>query len=132
MPPAPPAEALARLGRMVDAGAEPALAGEDLAELLNAAARTDTVGRLPADPAWTPTYDFDAAAGDGWMRKAGRAAGAYNFAAGPIRSERAQVHQHCLTMAAHFRDRADAHRRGRRGLTSVPVRSATAAAVDDV
>ena len=118
----------AALGRLVDATTAPALTDTDLDELLNDAARTDTAGLPPSDPEWDPTYDLDSAAAGGWLRKAGRAASAHNFSAGSIRSERAQVHQHCLAMAQHYQHRAA--RRRRHGLTSLAVKSATVGALE--
>lgn len=103
----------ARLARMVAAEDFPALADEDLDELLLRAGRPDAAGLRPSDAGWVPTWDLDAAAADGWTIKAGRAASGFNFAEDGQRFDRSQVHAQCMLMARHYR----------RGAGSVRVRS---------
>lgn len=105
-----------RLARLVAADMAPTLDDEDLDEILTKARRPDTACRVPSDAAWTPTWDLNAAAVEGWEIKAGRAAGDYDFAASGQRFNRSQVSEQCLKMA-------DLYRRGVSG--SAKVRSRT-------
>lgn len=52
--------------------------------------------------AWTPTFDLNAAAAAAWRLKAGKAAGRITFSTDGQRFERAQVHAHCMQMAASY------------------------------
>ena len=64
-----------RLARMTAATEAPALNDADLDELLRGARRIDAAGLPPTDTAWTPTYDLNAAAAEGWRWKQARVAG---------------------------------------------------------
>lgn len=50
------------------------LTEDELTELLAAAALVDANGLAPLNEEWTPTYDLNAAASQGWLIKAARAA----------------------------------------------------------
>ncbi len=47
-------------------------------------------------------FDFEAAAYEGWMKKAGKVAGDYDFARADQKLSRSQVIEHCRSMAASF------------------------------
>ena len=53
---------------------EPALSDVEIDELLAANGMADGEGNSPSSESWTPTYDVNGAAAEGWMIKAGRAA----------------------------------------------------------
>lgn len=52
---------------------------------------------------WTPTWSLRAAAADAWERKAGFAAGDFDFGTGDQTFDRSQVVDHCLRMARRHR-----------------------------
>lgn len=106
------AEALARLRRMTDADSEPALTDDDLADCMAMSRLVDANGLAPSDPLWTPTYDLNRGAAEGWRRKAGKLAMKYDFDADGQRFARSQALAHCERMVEQYR---------RRIVTSVPV-----------
>ena len=83
------------LQRLTDSATEPELAEADLDDLVGVAARPDEDGLFRGDADWTPTWDVNAAAAEGWLRKAGRAATKFNFAEDSHRFDRAQIYLHC-------------------------------------
>lgn len=99
------AAARARLARMTDADTEPTLSGADLNDLVERAARADTSGLYRDDDAWTPTWDLNAGAAEGWARKASKAAANFNFAEDSQRFDRAQIYAHCAAQAKMYADR---------------------------
>ena len=92
----------AKLSRMVDADTEPTLSATELNDLLNYAARTDASGYTRSDSEWTPTWDLNAGAAEGWRRKAGKAASRYSFAEDGQQFQRSHVYGHCLRQAEHY------------------------------
>lgn len=65
---------LNKLKQLTAWDAEPALTEDELNELLAATALEDAAGLAPLNEEWTPTYDLNAAASQGWLIKAARAA----------------------------------------------------------
>lgn len=65
---------LNKLKQLTAWDAEPALTEDELNELLAATALEDPNGLAPLNEEWTPTYDLNAAASQGWLIKAARAA----------------------------------------------------------
>ena len=53
---------------------DPALTEDDLNAALATAALADAAGFAPLNEEWTPTYNLNAAAAQGWLTKAGRVA----------------------------------------------------------
>jgi hypothetical protein len=53
--------------------------------------------------AYTPTYDLDLAAADGWMQKAAMAADAYNLSDNGLSLSRDQIYVHCERQAKYWR-----------------------------
>lgn len=98
-------EALARLGRMVASDQRPVLSDADLGDVLDGAATIDADGYRPTDPGYTPTWDLDRAAAEGWTRKAGRVAGDFSFSADGASFNKGDVLAHCEAMAATYRAR---------------------------
>jgi hypothetical protein len=64
---------------MVQSDSDPVLQPSDLQALVKLAQRVDAFGLPSSDPSWTPTYDLNAAAAEGWRWKAGSAAGQYDW-----------------------------------------------------
>lgn len=100
------ADALNKLTLMVLSDEDPALDVDQLNDCLTYARRADAEDRDYSDAAWTPTWDFDAAAAEGWRRKAGLAAARFNFAEDSQRFERSQIYAHCLQQAEQYARRA--------------------------
>jgi hypothetical protein len=96
----------AKISRMVEATSEPVLSADDLDDLVDAAARADADGLYRNDPAWTPTWDLNAAAAEGWARKASKAASNFNFSEDGQRFDRAQVYAHCAAQQKMYADKA--------------------------
>ncbi len=65
---------LEKLKQMTAWDAEPLLTEGDLDELLVGASLEDANGLAPLHEEWTPTYDLNSAAAQGWLIKAARAA----------------------------------------------------------
>ena len=86
-----------RLARMTDSDTEPTLSSSDLDDLLGVSARIDESGYYRGNTSWTATWDLNAGAAEGWLRKAGRAAKDFTFAEDGQRFDRAQVYQHCMS-----------------------------------
>lgn len=99
-------EASDRIARMTDATTEPVLDSTDLADLVDHAARIDTSDLYRDDADWTPTWDLNAGAAEGWARKASRAASNFNFSEDGQRFDRAQIYAHCAAQAKHYADKA--------------------------
>lgn len=95
-------EALSRLRPMVAADVNPKLDSDELDELVVGARRDDAAGVAPDGAGWVETYDLNAAAAEGWRRKAGKVAPLYDFAIDNQRSEEGDVYTHCLSQAEHY------------------------------
>lgn len=91
-----------RLAQLVAAGVAPTLTDGQLDDILIRARRPDVDGLLPSDADWTPTYDFNAAASEGWELKAGLAV-TFDFTAHGQTFDRSQVQEQCLAMASRYR-----------------------------
>lgn len=102
------AEQIARekIARMVEATSEPVLTEDDLDDLVDAAARADADGRYRDDASWEPTWDLNAAAAEGWARKASKAANSFNFAEDGQRFDRSQIYAHCAAQQKVYADKA--------------------------
>ena len=63
-----------RLKKLTASADEPALTDAEIDELLASSSVADGEGTSPESDDWSPTYDIAAAAAEGWMIKAARAA----------------------------------------------------------
>ncbi len=106
------AEALARLKRMTDADSEPALTTDDITDCMAMSKLVDSNGLAPSDSSWTPTFDLNRGAAEGWRRKAGRLATQFDFSTDAQQFQRSQAVEHCERMAEQYR---------RKIVTAVPV-----------
>lgn len=75
------AGALARLTEMVAADQRPALSAESVGRLLDDFRVRDRDGNLVTDPGYVETWNLNAAAAEGWRRKAALVAGDFTFSA---------------------------------------------------
>ena len=88
---------LEKLKLLTSWDAEPSLTEDDLGELLAATSLEDANGLAPINEEWTPTYDLNAAAAQGWLIKAGRAAATIDTPeSGPATSK---IFDNCRRMA---------------------------------
>lgn len=99
-------EAATKLALMVLSDEDPELSPDQMDDILAHARRPDADDYTYADDEWTPTWDLDAAAAEGWRRKAGLAASRFNFAEDSQRFDRAQVYANCLQQAEQYARRA--------------------------
>jgi hypothetical protein len=98
-------EARARLEEMLQIDAEPTLGLSSVDDLLEFAKRVDSNRLAPGDTDWEPTWDLNAAAAEGWRRKAGAVAGRFNVTVDGDALSRAQAFGHCLQMAERYANR---------------------------
>lgn len=106
------AEAKTKLKLLILDTEEPVLSDAQVVDCLTYARRPDSNDFDHSDAAWEPTWDLDAAAAEGWRRKAGIAASQFSFGEDGQRFERAQVYANCLSQAEQF---------ARRAMGSIPV-----------
>ncbi len=99
-------EARAKLALMVLSDEDPELSPDQIEDVLTYARRPDADGLLYTDEDWTPTWDLDAAAAEGWRRKAGIAASRFNFAEDDQRFDRSQIYAQCLSQAEQYARRS--------------------------
>lgn len=114
-----------RLENLLQWQAEPALTFAEVDDLFAMLPKmADAAGLLPGDTGYVDTYPDDVrayrdAAGEGWLWKAGKVAGAYGVATGNgTRFDRNQQYQMCIGMAGQFGKRGGA-RLGSVGLATV-------------
>lgn len=81
----------------------PALTDGEIDELLAAASVVDKGGLAPDDLGWVPTYDVHAAAAQGWLIKAGRAADLVEVDPPGSGLFASKVFDNCRTMARIYR-----------------------------
>lgn len=98
-------DAVSQLESMVAANEVPVLDGMEVLQLLELARRADSTGRPPTDADWEPTYDLNAAAAEGWRRKAGKVAGAYSFSDEGSSFNRSDMVKACMDMARTYSGR---------------------------
>jgi hypothetical protein len=92
-----------KLKKMTASDVEPLLSDDEVDELLLPASVADTNGLPPTDTDWTPTYDLNAAAADGWLIKAGRAAALVEIDPPGSGVFTAKVFDNCRAMARIYR-----------------------------
>lgn len=97
-----PQSTIDRLGRMVAWTSEPVLTPAELDDLLLLARRPDPDGIFPDQTGWTPTFDLNAAAAEGWRWKAGKQAPVHDISTDDQSARRAQIYEHCLLMADRY------------------------------
>jgi hypothetical protein len=92
-----------KLKRMTAWDVGPTLLDGEIDELLVPASMTDTSGLPPDDIGWTPTYDLNAAAADGWLIKAARAAALVEVDPPGSGLFTSKVFENCRAMARIYR-----------------------------
>lgn len=91
------------LKKMTAWDVEPALADDELDELLIPCCLKDHEGLPPSDPGWSPTYDLNLAAANGWLVKAARAAAMVEVDPPGSGVMTSKVFDNCRAMARIYR-----------------------------
>jgi hypothetical protein len=92
-----------KLKRMTAWDVEPTLTDGEIDELLIPCCLVDKDGLTPSDPEWTPTYDLNLAAANGWLIKAGRAAALVEVEPPGSGLFTSKVFDNCRAMARIYR-----------------------------
>ena len=95
-------EALVRLQRMLAYDQEPTLTDSEVSALLSACRVADTSGLAPSDTSWTPTWDLNRGAAEGWRWKAGKVAGRFDFSTDGQSFHRSQMAEMCEPMVKQY------------------------------
>lgn len=90
---------------MVAAEKAPTLSVGQIETLLDLARRPDTDGLVPSDEGWTPTWNLNAAAAEGWRWKAAAVAGDFTFSTDGQSFSRSDKIRACLDMARMYSGR---------------------------
>lgn len=90
-----------RLKKLTASSSEPALTDAEIEELLAANPVVDREGYGPESESWTPTYDVNAAAVEGWTIKAARAASTTEMDPDSL-SVTSKVFENCIRMARFY------------------------------
>jgi hypothetical protein len=99
-----------RLKRMTAWESEPILADEDVDELLAIYAKADMSG-IPPDPDnedWSPSFDLNAAAAEGWRWKAAKASEMIAADLDGAKLSAEQLFEHCERMIGVYSKRVKA------------------------
>ena len=99
------AAARSRLERMLAFSCEPTLTAPEVDDLLLTAKRPDQYGVAPSSDSWTPTWELNAAAAEGWRAKAAKAVNDTDFAVDGGKYNRNAIFDHCEKMAEKYEAR---------------------------
>lgn len=94
-----------KLKKMTAWNVDPQLTDAEIDELLIDAAIADDAGLPPSDPSWTPTYDLNLGAANGWMIKAARASPQVEVDPPGSGLYSSKVFDNCRAMARIYRSR---------------------------
>ena len=98
-------EATIEMTSMCAAEEFPQLSPDEISRVISNASRRDEYGLLPYSSGWTPTYDLDAAAADGWRIKAAKWAGRIDISESGERMSRSQGHKMAMEMVKMYAGR---------------------------
>lgn len=90
-----------KLRKLTASAEEPLLTEAEIDELLAASSVADGNGNSPESEDWTPTYDIAAAASEGWMIKAARAASTTETDPDSLQVT-SRVFENCVRMAGIY------------------------------
>lgn len=83
----------------------PTLSDSEIDELLAPTSLVDPSGSAPGAPEWTPTYDLNTAAANGWLIKAARAAALVEVDPPSSGLFTSKVFDNCRAMARIYRSK---------------------------
>ncbi len=95
-------QAVAELRVLVEAASEPVLTTADLDRLISRARRPDYLGLTPDDLGWTPTFDVESAAAEGWRIKAQRVASLPDVTQDGLRIDRSKLYDRFIELSKHY------------------------------
>ena len=81
---------------------EPVLSEIEVEDILNASSIADEEGNEPENDNWTPTYDINKAAADGWLIKAARASAMTEIDPPESGIVTSQIFDNCRKMVAIY------------------------------
>ena len=90
-----------KLKKLTASAEEPALTDTEIDELLAASGVADPEGNGPGSEEWTPTYDINSAAAEGWMIKAARSASTTETDPDSL-AVTSRVFENCIRLAKLF------------------------------
>src|SRR5688500_12667701 len=93
-----PESAKEKLKKLTAWATEPELSDGEIDELLATSGVADAEGNAPLSEEWTPTYDVNAAAAEGWLIKAARAASTTETGPDSVQVT-SRVFENCVRMA---------------------------------
>ena len=96
-----PESAKEKLKKLTAWDEEPALTDAEIDELLAASGVADAEGNGPTSESWSPTYDINSAAAEGWMIKAARTASTTETDPDSL-TITSRVFENCIRMAKLF------------------------------
>ena len=99
-----PESAKEKLKKLTAWTTEPVLTDVEIDELLAASGLVDAEGNAPSSEDWTPTYDVNAAAAEGWLIKAGRVASTTESEPDSVQVT-SRVFENCVRMARLYSSR---------------------------
>jgi hypothetical protein len=86
----------------VAADEDPMLDDAEIGDLLAMSKLADSAGRAPSDTSWSPTWDLNRGAAEGWRWKAAKVATRFDFTTDGQDFKRSQAYQACLEMAKRY------------------------------
>lgn len=98
----PSATAQLRLQMMTAAATDPYLTIDEIDLLLDMYKVRDAAGSIPSNVAWVESYDYYAAATEGWRWKAGKASDLGNMRTGDLTIEDNPVYEHCIKQILEY------------------------------
>ena len=93
-----PESAKEKLKKLTAWTTEPVLTDVEIDELLATSGLADAERNAPSSEDWTPTYDVNGAAAEGWLIKAGRAASTTETEPDSVQVT-SRVFENCVRMA---------------------------------
>lgn len=97
-----PTTPLDRIRRMTAWDCEPALTANEVNALLEQFSLEDADGLAPGDDGWTPTYNYRAAAAEGWRWKMAKASAMISSDLDGDRMSANQIFLHCERMVKRY------------------------------
>jgi hypothetical protein len=95
-------DAIARVTRLGAPAKAPVVSADDLAAIVASKAIRDAAGLVPSAPAWTPTYDTNAAIAEVYDMKAAQVAADFNFKADDASFDKGDVLANLLSLRDRY------------------------------
>lgn len=99
-------EALARLQSMLAWDSDPELSTDEVTSLLSMCKLSDAYGLAPSDASWTPTYNLNRGAAEGWRWKAAKCANRPKVSADGTSIDDTSVYDNCIKQVTQYQRKA--------------------------